>query len=50
MSMWVYVYRKAIPTGMLSGAMAQFIASPADLVKIRLQTEGQRIKEGKKPR
>ena len=42
--------RKAIPTGMLSGALGQFIASPTDLVKVRLQMEGRRILEGKAPR
>ena len=43
-------FRKAIPTGMISGAAAQFLASPMDLVKIQLQTEGKRILEGHKPR
>ena len=42
--------RKAIPTGMLSGAMGQFIASPADLVKVRLQMEGKRQLQGLEPR
>ena len=35
---------------MVSGAAAQFLASPTDLVKIKLQTEGKRILEGHKPR
>ena len=42
--------RKAIPTGMMSGAMGQFLASPTDLVKIRLQMEGKRALDGLKPR
>ncbi len=44
------VYRKAIPTGMLSGGMGQFLASPTDLVKTRLQMEGRRLLDGHKPR
>ena len=43
-------YRKAIPTGMLSGGMGQFLASPTDLVKTRLQMEGRRLLDGYKPR
>lgn len=43
-------YRKAVPTGMLSGAMGQFLASPTDLVKTRLQMEGRRLLDGYKPR
>lgn len=42
--------RKGLPTGMLSGAMGQFLASPTDLVKIRLQMEGRRQLDGLKPR
>ena len=42
--------RKAIPGGMISGAAAQFLASPTDLVKVRLQMEGRRVLEGKSPR
>ena len=42
--------RKAIPTGMLSGGMGQFLASPTDLVKTRLQMEGRRLLDGHKPR
>ena len=44
------MYRKAIPAGMISGAGGQFLASPADLVKIRLQVEGKRVLEGHPPR
>ena len=43
-------YRKAIPTGMMAGAMAQFLASPTDLVKVRLQMEGKRVLQGLEPR
>ena len=39
-----------MPTGMLSGAMGQFLASPTDLIKIRLQMEGKRALDGLKPR
>lgn len=39
--------RKAIPTGMIAGACAQFLASPTDLIKIRLQAEGKKLLEGK---
>lgn len=45
-----YPLWKAIPSGMIAGAMAQYIASPTDLVKIRLQMEGKRVLEGKTPR
>ncbi|KAK3761358.1 hypothetical protein RRG08_060925 [Elysia crispata] len=37
---------KAIVSGMLAGGAGQFIASPADLVKVRLQMEGRRRLEG----
>lgn len=45
-----FLFRKAIPTGMIAGAAGQFLASPTDLVKTRLQAEGKRILEGKKAR
>uniref|UniRef100_A0A8C4NJ55 Solute carrier family 25 member 27 n=1 Tax=Eptatretus burgeri TaxID=7764 RepID=A0A8C4NJ55_EPTBU len=41
---------KAIIAGMTSGAIGQFAASPADLVKVQMQTEGKRRLEGKSPR
>eukprot|EP00960_Hanusia_phi_P028452 747419-Hanusia_phi.AAC.3 len=34
---------------MLSGAVAQFIVSPLDLFKIRMQADGRRVKMGMKP-
>mmetsp|Transcript_31109 Transcript_31109/g.99833 ORF Transcript_31109/g.99833 Transcript_31109/m.99833 type:complete len:329 (+) Transcript_31109:111-1097(+) len=34
---------------MLSGAVAQFIVSPLDLFKIRMQADGRRVKMGLKP-
>ena len=46
----VILCRKAIPTGILSGGMGQFLASPTDLVKTRLQMEGRRLLDGHKPR
>lgn len=36
--------------GLSAGAMAQFIASPTDLVKVRMQMEGKRKLEGRPPR
>uniref|UniRef100_UPI00358DE6F6 mitochondrial uncoupling protein 4-like isoform X3 n=1 Tax=Myxine glutinosa TaxID=7769 RepID=UPI00358DE6F6 len=41
---------KAIIAGMTSGAIGQFAASPTDLVKVQMQTEGKRRLEGKSPR
>uniref|UniRef100_V9KFT5 Mitochondrial uncoupling protein 4 n=1 Tax=Callorhinchus milii TaxID=7868 RepID=V9KFT5_CALMI len=41
---------KATLVGMMSGATAQFIASPTDLVKVQMQMEGKRRLEGKPPR
>ena len=35
---------------MIAGAAGQFLASPMDLVKTRLQAEGKRILEGEKAR
>ena len=37
-------------SGLTAGAMAQFIASPTDLVKVQMQMEGRRRLEGKPPR
>ncbi|KAJ8728060.1 hypothetical protein PYW08_016445 [Mythimna loreyi] len=36
--------------GVVSGAFAQFISNPADLVKVQMQAEGRRILQGKPPR
>ncbi|CAL4103325.1 unnamed protein product, partial [Meganyctiphanes norvegica] len=36
--------------GILVGGIAQFLASPADLVKVQMQMEGRRLLEGKAPR
>ena len=47
---WTIICRKAVPTGMIAGAMGQFLASPTDLVKVRLQMEGRRVLDGCKPR
>ncbi|ELU15076.1 hypothetical protein CAPTEDRAFT_213188 [Capitella teleta] len=41
---------KAVVSGMTAGALAQFIASPMDLVKVQMQMEGRRLLEGQKPR
>lgn len=42
--------RKAALGGMSAGALGQFMASPADLVKVQIQMEGKRRLEGKPPR
>ncbi|KAL0279389.1 UNVERIFIED_CONTAM: hypothetical protein PYX00_000963 [Menopon gallinae] len=41
---------KSALTGATSGAVAQFLASPADLVKVQIQMEGKRRLLGFKPR
>ncbi|XP_070581109.1 mitochondrial uncoupling protein 4-like [Ptychodera flava] len=41
---------KAVLCGMTAGGLGQFIASPADLVKVQMQMEGRRRLEGKPPR
>ena len=43
-------YRQAIVGGILVGGVAQFLASPADLIKVQMQMEGRRVFEGKPPR
>ncbi|CAB3224024.1 unnamed protein product [Arctia plantaginis] len=40
----------SIICGATCGAMAQIIASPADLVKVQMQAEGHRIQQSKPPR
>ena len=42
--------RKAVLSGLSAGGMAQFIASPTDLVKVQMQMEGKRRLDGKPPR
>lgn len=42
--------RKAMLGGLTAGGLAQFIASPTDLVKVQMQMEGRRRLEGQKPR
>ena len=41
---------KAIVGGMVAGMTAQFLASPADLVKVQIQMEGKRRLQGLEPR
>ncbi|XP_063868402.1 mitochondrial uncoupling protein 4-like isoform X5 [Scylla paramamosain] len=41
---------QAIVGGILVGGIAQFLASPADLIKVQMQMEGRRRFEGKPPR
>ncbi|XP_048481780.1 mitochondrial uncoupling protein 4 isoform X1 [Plutella xylostella] len=36
--------------GMFAGGLAQFIASPTDLVKVQMQAEGRRLLQGRPPR
>ena len=43
-------HRKSILCGMTSGGAAQMLASPTDLVKVRLQMDGRRELEGLEPR
>ncbi|KAK2160723.1 hypothetical protein LSH36_127g02038 [Paralvinella palmiformis] len=45
-----YAVWKAIVGGLTAGALAQFIASPTDLVKVQMQMEGRLRLEGKPPR
>lgn len=35
---------------MFAGGLAQFIASPTDLVKVQMQAEGRRLLQGRPPR
>lgn len=46
----ITISRKSAIGGVTSGALAQFIASPADLVKVQIQMEGRRRLLGKPPR
>lgn len=39
--------RKAAIGGLVAGALAQFLASPTDLIKVQMQMEGRRRLEGK---
>ena len=50
MSILVVIARKASASGLLGGALAQFLASPTDLIKVQMQMEGRRLLEGKPPR
>jgi solute carrier family 25 (mitochondrial uncoupling protein), member 27 len=43
------VWKSAI-CGVSAGALAQFMASPADLIKVQIQMEGKRRLMGLKPR
>ena len=45
-----FSHRKSVPAAMIAGVMGQFLASPTDLVKIKLQVEGKRVMEGHPPR
>ncbi|KAM9563222.1 mitochondrial uncoupling protein 4 [Guaruba guarouba] len=42
-----FPFWKAVVGGMCAGAIGQFFASPADLVKVQMQMEGRRKLEGK---
>nr|CAD7410853.1 unnamed protein product [Timema cristinae] len=44
-----YSIWKSAVNGMFSGVVAQFLANPADLVKIQMQMEGKRRLMGKPP-
>lgn len=43
-------YRQSAMCGFMTGGFAQFLASPADLVKVNIQMEGKRKLEGLAPR
>eukprot|EP00048_Salpingoeca_helianthica_P018489 m.242123 g.242123 ORF g.242123 m.242123 type:complete len:303 (-) comp25228_c0_seq1:54-962(-) len=45
-----YPLHERILAGMGCGAIAQFLANPTDLVKVRLQMEGKRMLQGHAPR
>lgn len=42
--------RKSALCGVTAGAIAQFAASPTDLIKVQIQMEGKRRLLGKPPR
>lgn len=44
-----YPFWKSLVGGMTSGALAQFFASPADLVKVQMQMEGRKMFLEKRP-
>lgn len=46
----LFVCRMSALCGMTSGVVGQFLASPADLVKVQMQMEGKRKLEGHAPR
>ena len=48
--MIIFINRQATCGGLIIGGLAQFLASPADLVKVQMQMEGRRRLEGKPPR
>ena len=41
---------KSIGVGVFAGALGQFMASPVDLVKVRMQMDGRRVLQGLPPR
>jgi len=43
-------FRKSAMSGVTSGVLAQFFASPTDLIKVQIQMEGKRRLLGKSPR
>ena len=45
-----FSYRKSAIASVLSGAISQFLASPTDLVKVRMMMEGKRKLQGLTPR
>lgn len=46
----MHFFRKALIAGLVSGAVGQFVSSPADLIKVQMQTEGLRKRQGLPPR
>lgn len=44
------IFRKSAISGVTSGVLAQYFASPADLIKVQIQMEGKRRLMGEAPR
>jgi hypothetical protein len=42
----IIIYRKMVLVGSATGAISQFIASPTDLVKVIMQSDGKRALDG----
>jgi len=47
---FLFTFRKSAISGVMSGVVAQYAASPADLIKVQIQMEGKRRLMGEPPR